>query len=61
MIYIFLWFFLLIFYEDIKKGLGSLILDVIHTILLPAAGIYYLFKLWKKTKNTSTERKTKTL
>ena len=61
MIYIFLWFFLLIFYEDIKKGLGSLILDLIHIILLPAAGIYYLFKLCKRTNNTSTGQKAKTL
>ena len=61
MIYIFLWFFLLIFYEDIKRGLESLTLDIIHIILLPIAGIYYLFKLCKRTKSTSTEQKTKTL
>ena len=61
MIYIFLWFFLLIFYEDIKRGLESLTLDLIHIILLPIAGIYSLYKLCKRTKNTSTAQKMPTL
>jgi len=61
MIYILLWIFLLIFYDDIKRGLESLTLDIIHIILLPIAGIYSLYKSCKRTKSTSTEQKTKTL
>lgn len=48
-------------YDEVKRGLESLTLDLIHIILLPAAGIYSLYKLCKRTKNTLTEQKTKTL
>lgn len=57
MLYIILWFFLLIFYDEAKRGLESLTLDLIHIILLPAAGIFYLIKKCKKTKSTSTPQK----
>ena len=60
MIYIFLWFFLLVFYDELKRGLGSLTLDLIHIILLPAAGMYYLYKLCRRTRTTLTTRKTPT-
>lgn len=48
-------------YDEVKGGLESITLDLIHIILLPAAGIYSLYKLCKRTKSTSTKQKTKTL
>lgn len=60
MIYIFLWFFLLIFYDDAKRGLESLTLDIVHIIILPAAGAYKLFQLCRKLRTTLTARKTRT-
>lgn len=52
---------LLALYDEVKRGLGSITLDLIHIILLPAAGIYYIFKLCRRTRTTLTEQKTKTL
>lgn len=47
-------------YDEVKRGLESLTLDLIHIILLPIAGMYKLYKLCKRTKDTLTEQKTKT-
>lgn len=48
-------------YDEVKRGLESLTLDLIHILLLPAAIIFQLYTRCKRTKNTSTEQKTKTL
>ena len=48
-------------YDEVKRGLESLTLDLIHIILLPAAGMYYIYKLCRRTRTTLTTRKTPTL
>ena len=45
--------FVLITYQDIRKGLSLLAYDLVKIIILPFAGIYKLFHICKRTKHIS--------